>query len=151
MRVRLGLEQDIDDIIALARENCVISTPYLTFSEEKVRETYRGYLDHAYTTFFVAEDKGRVVGLLVATMNEYRHADGLFCTQEVLFVTSAYQGSRAAIMLTKELIAWGKLLGAIELTGGNDNKFKSERTAKFLEHFGFEQVGFFMRRMMTNG
>lgn len=148
MRVRLGFEQDIDDIIALARENCAISTPYLTFSEEKVRETYRDYLDHAYTTFFVAEDKGRVIGLLVATMSEYLHATGLFTTQQVLFVTSAYQGSRAAILLTKELIVWSKMLGAIEITGGNDNKFKSERTAKFLQHFGFEQVGFFMRRMM---
>lgn len=148
MRVRLGLETDIDDIIDLARENCAISTPYLTFSEEKVRETYRDYLDHAYTTFFVAEDKGRVVGLLVASMSEYLHASGLFTTQQVLFVTSAYQGSRAAILLTKELIAWSKMLGAIEITGGNDNKFKSERTAKFLQHFGFEQVGFFMRRMM---
>jgi hypothetical protein len=47
-----------------------------------------------------------------------------------------------------ELIRWSKMLGAVEITGGNDNSYKSERTAKFLKHFGFEQVGFFMRRMM---
>jgi hypothetical protein len=51
----------------------------------------------------------------------------------------------------KELVRWSKMLGANEITGGNDNSYKSERTSKFLSHFGFETVGFFMRRMMTDG
>ena len=100
---------------------------------------------------FVAEHQRKVVGLLVATINSYRHADGLYTTSEVIFVHPAFHGSRAAVLLVKELIRWSEMLGAIEITGGNDNSYKSERTAKFLEHFGFEQVGFFMRRMIKNG
>jgi L-amino acid N-acyltransferase YncA len=149
MFVRLALEEDTDAIIEMARMNCEISTPHLTFSPEKVRETVQNYLDYASPTMFVVEHKREVIGLLVATINEYRHATGLYTTQEVLFVKPAYHGSRAAIILTKELIRWSEMLGAIEITGGNDNSYKSERTAKFLEHFGFEQVGFFMRRMMN--
>lgn len=151
MFVRLALEEDIPAIIDLARMNCEISTPHLEFSEEKVIETCRGYLDRCECTMFVVEDRREVVGLLVATINSYRHATGLYTTQEVLFVRPDKHGTRAAVLLVKELVSWSKMLGAIEITGGNDNKFKSERTARFLEHFGFEQVGFFMRRMLKNG
>jgi L-amino acid N-acyltransferase YncA len=151
MRVRLAIEEDLPDIVDMARTNCAISTPYLEFSEEKVEESFRNYIERCDTTFFVAEDESGVVGLLVTTINEYRHASGIFVTQEVLFVKPEKRGSRAAAALTKELIVWAKHLGAIEITGGNDNKFQSERTARFLAHFGFEQVGFFMRRMLTDG
>jgi L-amino acid N-acyltransferase YncA len=151
MFVRLALEEDIPAIVDLARMNCEISTPHLQFSAEKVVETCRGYLDHGDCTMFVAEHQRKVIGLLVATINSYRHATGLYTTQEVVFVDPAFHGSRAAVLLVKELIRWSEMLGAIEITGGNDNSYKSERTAKFLEHFGFEQVGFFMRRMIKNG
>ena len=151
MFVRLALEEDVEAIVALARMNCEISTPHLEFSEDRVRETIASYFETADPTMFVAVDKDEVTGLLVATINGYRHAYGLYTTQEVLFVRPDKHGSRAAVILMKELIAWSEKLGAKEITGGNDNKFKSERTAKFLEHFGFEQVGYFMRRMMANG
>lgn len=148
MFVRLALEEDIDAIVELARMNCELSTPYLTYSPDKVRETCYAYLDRGETTIFVVEDKRQVIALLVATINEYRHATGIYCTQEIIFVREDYRGTRAAALLMKELVAWSERLGAIEITGGNDNKFNSERTARFLSHFGFEQVGFFMRRMM---
>ena len=151
MFVRLALESDIDQIVELARQNCELSTPHLTFSPEKVVDTVYRYLDRCETTIFVVEDKDQIVGLLVATINEYRHATGLYTTQEVLFVRDDYRGTRAAALLMKELVSWSEMLGAIEITGGNDNRFNSDRTARFLAHFGFEQVGFFMRRMMTNG
>jgi len=51
----------------------------------------------------------------------------------------------------KQLIAWSEQLGAREIVGGNDNEFNSERTARFLEHFGFERVGYSMRRAMPHG
>lgn len=148
MLVRLALEEDTEAIVELARQNCEISTPYLTFSPDKVRQTCRSYLDTAHPTIFVAESRGRVIGMLVATISEYRQAEGLYTTQEVLYVDRAHHGTRAAVILMKQLIAWSKMLGAVEITGGNDNDFKSERTARFLEHFGFKRVGFFMRRMM---
>lgn len=148
MFVRLALETDIETIVDLARMNCELSTPYLEFAPERVRETCRLYLAQANPTIWVVEDKREVIALLLATISEYRQAYGLYTTQEVLFVRPDKRGTRAAALLTKELIRWSEHLGAIEITGGNDNKFNSERTARFLGHFGFEQVGFFMRRMM---
>lgn len=144
------MEYDIPEIVELSRMNCEISTPHLEFSEEKVVETCQSALK-ASPTMFVVEENRQVIALLVATMNEYRHASGIFTTQEVLFVRPDRQGSRAAVLLMKELIRWSEMLGAIEITGGNDNDFKSERTARFLAHFGFEKVGFFMRRTVNHG
>lgn len=149
MFVRLALEEDIDEIVEMARMNCEISTPHLTFSTDRVRETFRNYLEKAETTFFVCEHKREVIGFLVATLNGYRHATGLWTSQEVLFVKPAHHGTRAAVLLMKELIRWSERLGAIEIKGGNDNDFKSERTARFLGHFGFERVGFAMQRKLT--
>lgn len=151
MFVRLALEEDIPAIVELARQNCELSTPYLTFSPERVEITCQQYLATANPTIFVVEHRRQVIAMLVATINEYRQADGLYTTQEVLYVDRAHHGSRAAVLLTKHLIAWSEKLGAIEITGGNDNDYKSERTARFLAHFGFQRVGFFMRRMMAHG
>ena len=151
MFVRLAMPEDTEAIVELARMNCEISTPHLQFSREQVLETVSSYLAHADPTMFVVEDKREVIALLVATINAYRHATGLYTTQEVLFVRPDKHGTRAAVLLIKHLIAWSEMLGAIEITGGNDNSYKSERTARFLEHFGFEQVGFFMRRMVNHG
>lgn len=148
MFVRLALEDDIPAIVELARQNCELSTPYLTFSPERVVATCRQYLDTANPTIFVVEHQRKVIAMLVATINEYRQAEGLYTTQEVVYVARAHRGSRAAVLLMKHLIAWSRQLGAIEISGGNDNLYQSERTARFLSHFGFERVGFFMRRMM---
>ena len=150
MFVRLALEDDTEAIVELARLNCEISTPHLKFSPDRVRQTCASYLASAHPTIFVVEDKRAVIALLVATINEYRHADGLYTTQEVLFVRPDKHGTRAAVLLMKHLVAWSERLGAIEITGGNDNSYKSDRTAAFLGHFGFEKVGFFMRRMMSH-
>jgi len=151
MYVRLGLKSDEDAVVELGRQNCALSTPHLEFSEEVTRATYRDYLATAASTIFVAEHDGEVVAFLLATISTYRQSAGIFTTQEVLFVKPEYRGSRAAVLLMKELVRWSKMLGAKEITGGNDNGFQSDRTARFLEHFGFKQVGNFMRRDLLDG
>lgn len=146
MFVRLALEEDIDAICEMARWNMEETRPDMGYDEAKCRETCYGYLDRASPTIFVVEDKREVIGFLLADMYSYRAAEGLFVTQEVLYVRPARRGTRAATLLMKQLIAWAELLGAKEIIGGNDNSFNSERTAKFLGHFGFENVGYAMRK-----
>lgn len=148
MHVRLALEQDFPAIVEMARTNMEQTRGGLKFSEHKCWQTLYAYLDKASPTVFVAEGPDGVTGFLVADFYEYRASDGLFTTQEVLFVRPDKRGTRAAAILMKELVAWSQMLGAKEIIGGNDNEFQSERTAKFLEHFGFERVGFAMRRTL---
>jgi GNAT superfamily N-acetyltransferase len=146
MKVRLALESDEDAVVGMARQNTVQTRPELAFSEARCRKSFQSYLTTASPTIFVADDRGEAVGMLVCDFFEYRAADGLCVAQEVLFVRPDKRGTRAAALLMKELIAWAELLGAQEIVGGNDNAFNSDRTARFLEHFGFKRVGFSMRR-----
>lgn len=148
MFVRLALASDIDAVVDMGRANIEETRPTLVFNELKCRETFYSYLSTASPTIWVVEDKREVIAFMLAELYDYRAADGLFTTQEVLFVKPAKRGTRASVLLMKNLITWSERLGAKEIIGGNDNEFNSERTAKFLEHFGFERVGFAMRRAM---
>lgn len=144
MHVRLALISDCEAIVRMARENSVISQ--VEFDPMRVRETFSRYLRTAHPTFFVVArtPTGKAIGFLEATINGYDYRSGIFVCQKVLYVSPENRGTRAAVHLTKHLIAWAKSLNAVEIVGGNDNGFQSERTARFLEHFGFRRVGYAM-------
>lgn len=146
MLVRLILESDFDAIVAMSRTNMEQTRPTLTFSEERCRETLDSSIAHASPTIYVVEDKKEVIGFLAADFFSHQAACGLYVVQQVLFVKPEKRGSRAAALLMRQLIEWAKIIGANEIIGGNDNEFNSERTARFLEHFGFRRVGVAMRR-----
>jgi GNAT superfamily N-acetyltransferase len=147
MKVRLGMDDEADVLVGMASIACAESTPHLTFNAGRVRALYRRYLETACPTFFFVEDRDGVVGFLQATMSEYEFADGFFTTQQVLWVYPDKRGTRAAALLMSAFTSWSDRLGAIENTGGNDNDLTSDRTARFLGRFGFQRVGFFVRRM----
>jgi GNAT superfamily N-acetyltransferase len=147
MFVRLALESDEDAYVELARTAAAESSRHVGFSEAKVRATFQRYLKSAHPTITVVEEHRVVIGFLNQSISEYDFADGIYTTQEVMFVRPDRRGSRAAALLLRWFTRWSDTLGAIENTGGNDNAINSELTAKFLSRFGFEQVGFFMRRI----
>lgn len=149
MFVRLAIESDFDAIIAMARINAAESRPTLTFNEQRVRAVLQRYIDKANPTFFVVEDRRDVIAFLQAGIYEFEAFDGQYTSQKVLFVRPDKRGTRASVLLMKQLVAWSEMLGVKEIVGGNDNGFNSERTARFLEHFGFTRVGFNVRRDLS--
>lgn len=151
MKVRLAYESDIDAISDMARANMSETRPDLTFDENICVDTIYRYLDTANPTIWVVEGPSGVVGFLVATLADHFASACQTVQQSVLYVKPANRGSRAATLLMKELISWSEMLGAKDINGGNDNAFNSERTAKFLTHFGFEKVGYAMRRAVSDG
>ena len=135
----------MEEIVAMAKAN-VDETLHEPFDPEYVRQAVRDYLQHCTSTFFVVDTgAGHVIAFLQAMMFGYDYRAGLYTVQKVLYVKPEKRGSRAAAILMKHLIAWSKEIGADRIEGGNDNGFKSERTAAFLQHFGFGKVGFAMR------
>lgn len=151
MFVRLAMPEDEDRVVEMARSNIAETRPEIEFDEEKCRRSYHSYLTTASPTIWVVEDKRQVIAFLLADMYEYRAAKGIFTTQEVLFVDARSRGTRAALLLMKHFIAWSQKLGAVEIVGGVDNAFNIDRTAKFLEHFGFAKVGYSMRMVLQDG
>lgn len=147
MIVRLATPDEEDTLVELARLCVAEGVPHIAFIEQRVRETFQRYLKTARPTFFFAEQEGRVVGFMQAGICGYDFADGIFTTQDVLFVHPDKRGSRAAALLMENFVSWSDELGALENRGGNDNGLTSERTARFLGRFGFENVGYFVRRI----
>ena len=148
MFVRLSMPYDEDAVVEMARMDIEETRPDMSFNEAKCRATFQRSLKTADPTIWVVEEKRVAIAFLLAGMYEYEAADGFFTVQRVLFVRRGHRGSRAAVLLMKTFIAWSRRLGAREIIGGNDNEFNSERTAKFLEHFGFERVGFSLRMLL---
>jgi GNAT superfamily N-acetyltransferase len=146
MIVRLGMPDEEDAFVDMARMMLAESYPDIVFSESHARATYRRYLSTAHPTFFFAEQDGRVVGVLQATISAYDFADGIYTTLCGTFVHPDMRGSRAAALLMSAFTRWSDRLGAVESTGGNDNNLTTERTTRLLGHFGFEPVGTFVRR-----
>lgn len=147
MKVRLGLESDEDAVVALAKIDVEETLPHLDFQAPYAHEAYQAYLRTASPTFFVADQDGDVVGFLMCYLHGYAFTSGIFTVQEVLYVRPDKRGTRAAALLMREFVTWSDMLHARENLGGNSNGFNSDRTAKFLSHFGFEQVGYFVKRV----
>lgn len=149
MLIRLAIPSDDDAIIAMGRANCEETCAGDEYSERRARELLAAYRDGSNPTFFVAEGPGRqLVGFLMARWMNYDHRDGFYTAQSVLYVLPAKRGTRAAAALMKHFVAWSERIGASSILGGNDNSFRSERTARFLEHFGLEKVGIMMRKRL---
>lgn len=147
MFVRLATETDLEEYVELTRIGAAESHRHLGFNPDKIRATFRSYLEGAHPTIFVVDHRREVVGFLNATINEYNFTDGIFTTLEILFVRPDKRGTRAAVLLVNEFLRWSDQLGARENTGGTDNGLYTEKTVRFLERCGFEKMGFFMRRL----
>lgn len=148
MFVRLGMEEDIEDIVEMARLNVEETRSEHGFDADRVREVYCKYLFRGNPVIYVVEHNRKVVAFLLAVVCQFRFADGQYAVQEVLYVRPEFRGTRAAVLLMKHLIAEAERQDLREILGGNDNGFNSDRTKRFLEHFGFEMVGFSMRRLI---
>ena len=148
MNVRLALETDIAELSDMTRAAMAEARPWLAYDERKALETFYGYLDTADPTIFVAEDADGLAGFLVASINEYRMSAGLFVLHEVIFTRPEKRGTRAAARLMKHLVAWSKSLGAVEIIGGTDSQTRTDGKARFMERFGFQHVGYAMRRVL---
>ena len=144
MKVRFAQERDFEDILAMGRHNCEQTMPGWPYESERVAAPFQSYLETGNPSFFVAEKDGKNIGFLLVGFGDYDYRSGFFTIQKVLYVTPENRGTRAAVLLMKHLVNWSRELGAAEIIGGNDNDFRSDRTAKFLEHFGFRKVGFAM-------
>lgn len=143
--VRAATIADHRAVAEMARANHDESCPHLEWSDERADETFLiDYLKYGDCTILIVAHRGRVVGFLLATINQYRAANGLFAVQEVLYVKPEKRGSRAAALLMQTLIAWARKMGAVEIVGGNDNGVRSDLTARFLSRFGFKNRGYCM-------
>ena len=148
MFVRLALEHEEDIFVQMGIANLEETMPGEPYSIEKLRAMFQGYLGRADPTIFFVEHRREVIGFMVSYICEFDYRDGHYTTQRVIYVSPENRGTRAAVLLVKELVRWSKSIGAAKVDGGNDNSFNSDRTAAFLEHFGFKRVGLYLTKLL---
>lgn len=151
MFVRLALEDECEIFVDMCLANLHETMPDEPYNRDILRKTFAAYLERATPSIFFVEHQRKVVGFMAACICAFDYRDGLYTTQRVIYVLPENRGTRAAVLLVKELIRWSKSLGAVKIDGGNDNSFKSDRTANFLEHFGFENVGHYLTLNLERG
>lgn len=147
MFCRLVMSYDQAAILSLAEMQVKETLPHITFDLEVTRQTFWESVDRADPTIFVVEDKGEVIGYLMALMRPYAMARGVFASQEVIYVRPCNRGSRAAALLIKGFLAWADIIGAREVYMGIANGYQPDRTARLFEHFGFALVGHHLRKV----
>lgn len=149
MFARLAVPSDEQDVVDLAKMQVAETLPHLGFEHGVAEETFRRGVRTADPTFFVVEEDRVVIGFLMAFMNSYAFASGLFTSQEVIYVRPDRRGTRAAVHLVKIFNEWSDRLNAKEIFTGIANGHQPERTAAFFEHFGFQRVGLYLRRIRS--
>ena len=147
MFARLALEEDFNDIFEMAALYTAEVLPEHKVEFNACRRTMDDYLETASPTIFVCEGKNRaLVGFTLAYVHKFAFKSALFTVQEIIYVKPENRGSRAAALLTQTFVEWSDNLGAEECIAGNSNGFRSERTARFFQRFGFEHVGYSLKR-----
>lgn len=150
MFVRLAMEYDRADFIRMIVANLEETMPGEPYSIEKLNGLFDRSITIAQPTTWVVEHERKAIGVMMAYIHGFDYRDGHYTTQRVIYVSPEHRGTRAAVLLAKHLVTWSENTGAAKIIGGNDNSFKSERTAGFLEHFGFKRVGFAMTRLLED-
>lgn len=151
MFARLRLPEDEDDVIDLARRQVAETLPHHVFDEAVARQTFQNAIRTANPTVFVVEENRRPIAFLMALINGYAFTTGFFTSQEVIYVRPDRRGTRAAALLVEIFNDWSEQLGAKEVFAGVANGRKPEKATRFFQHFGFEPVGAYLRRILADG
>lgn len=148
MRVRLAMDYDEAAFLQMAVANLEETMPGEPFDVGKLSTLFHESVTKAQPTIFVVEHQRKVIGFLMSYIFGFDYRDGHYTTQRVIYVSPEHRGTRAAVLLVNELVRWSISIGAVKIEGGNDNSFKSDRTAAFLEHFGFKRVGHYLEKLL---
>lgn len=148
MFVRLAMDYDEADFVRMSVANLEETLPGEPYSVERLKQTFHAGITKAQPTIFVVEHQRKVIGFAAAYICTFDYRDGHYTTQRVIYVSPEHRGTRASVLLVRELVRWSQSIGAAKIDGGNDNSFNSDRTAAFLEHFGFKRVGIYLEKLL---
>lgn len=149
MFVRLAMDYDEAAFLQMTVANLEETMPGEPYNIGCLSALFHRSITTAQPTIFVVEHQRKVIAYLMSYICAFDYRDGHYTTQRVIYVSPEHRGTRAAVLLVKELVRWSKSIGAAKIDGGNDNSFKSDRTAAFLEHFGFKRVGNFLEMQLS--
>lgn len=139
--VRAADHADVGCVVALARAMHAESPRYRshTFDPIKVANTFHAVVPTGGA--FVAEQDGRIVGLLAAFVIEDFFGHDKVAGELALYVLPEARGGTAGARLLRAFEAWGKAQGAREAFLGISAGIENERVAGLYERLGYARIG----------
>ena len=139
--IRPAETKDINRIVTLSKEMHQEGLyKDIPFDTQKYISTVANCMSNGYA--WVGEKDGVVVAVMIATIGEYFFSNAKITNDLGLFVSKDHRKTRLALLLLKEYVAWGKQMGASEITMGSTNGHQGSGLKKFLENsLGFEHIG----------
>ena len=139
--IRPAETKDINRIVTLSKEMHQEGLyKDIPFDTQKYISTVANCMSNGYA--WVGEKDGVVVAVMIATIGEYFFSNAKITNDLGLFVSKDHRKTRLALLLLKEYVAWGKRMGASEITMGSTNGHQGSGLKKFLEKsLGLEHIG----------
>lgn len=95
----------------------------------------------------VAEDEGRVVGMLGGYLSDGVFVDDmLVATDFTFYVEPKHRGTMAAVRLVKMFELWARTAGATHISPGISTRIEDDRTQRFYERLGYAPSGVSMMK-----
>ena len=111
-KIREASEEDIFDILILAREFSRESPVTHKWDKEKTEHFILSAITNTNTTIFVLEEGSEIVGAIIGLLNEMYMSQTLVATELAWFVSKEYRGKKGSLMLMTTFENWAKENGA---------------------------------------
>lgn len=143
MIIRSGTYQDISQLLELGRRMHSESVySFLPYDDEKVRRLIITFIEEPDTYCgFVAEDNGKIAGMIGAFIIDYFFCNERLVSDMVLFIDKPYRRGLTSARLILRLKQWAVAQGARELALGASSGIKVEKIGRLYERLGFTRVG----------
>ncbi|UST54932.1 GNAT family N-acetyltransferase [Comamonadaceae bacterium OTU4NAUVB1] len=144
--IRLAVEQDVDDLVAMGRDMHAESPRFRTmgFSETKVRRLLtmlQGTSPGLRGCMFVAERDGTLIGMALAILDQHLFHDERFVTDLVVFIKPTHRPSRAFPRLIQAIESWSIEQGAASVILGVSTGVHVEQTLEMYGRMGYASAG----------
>ena len=110
--IRQATEEDVFDILVLAREFSREAPVTHKWDREKTQNFIESSITSPFCCLFVLEDRGEIVGAIVGLVNEMYMSQTTVATELAWFVSKNYRGHKGSILLMKTFERWAKEKGA---------------------------------------
>lgn len=141
VKVRPAVEGDIPTMVRLGRRLHAESPRYRDrhFDPDKVTGIARAVI--AQGGAHVAEDDGKIVGLIAGFVVEHWFGRDKMASDFTFYVAPEARGGRAALMLVRAFEAWAISQGVKDIVPGVSTELNVEGVAAFYNRLGYRTYG----------
>lgn len=151
MIIRRAVENDLLPMIDMGeRMHAAGRYSWLPYDKEKLAKLAMFLHKSQFGLLLVAQaDDGRMVGMMVASVETYFFCDERITNDFLLWVEPTDRGAHAGAMMIRHFEDWGKTQGVCEfqLCATNEHGDVAQaRIGKLYEKLGYERVGYIYKR-----